>query len=68
MVITTKMWIWGFVVGVFMMAAINALASVLDGGGVTAWVQMIGSAVVVFAAITVSLRLRKAEDNSTSGT
>ncbi len=59
--IVDKMWAWGFAAGIFLMAAINALASAINGGGGSAWVQMLASIVVVLVAIVISLNLRKAE-------
>lgn len=59
--IVDRMWVWGFVAGVFLMGAINSFASAINGGGGSDWIQMVGSLVVVLAAIMVSLRLRKTE-------
>ncbi|MEI8084400.1 MAG: hypothetical protein WCI74_21375 [Actinomycetes bacterium] len=60
----TKMWIWGFAAGVFLMAAINGLATIIAGSGVLGWVQMIGGIVVVVASVVILLQARKADSDS----
>lgn len=57
----TKMWLWGFAAGVFLMAAIQALAGVLAGDGVVPWVQMLASILVVIGSLTILLRERKGQ-------
>lgn len=57
----TRMWLMGFAAGVFLMAAIQALGQVLDGGGALAWIQLVGGSVVVVASVAVLLQARKAD-------
>lgn len=58
---TAKMWIWCFAAGLFLMAAINGLANVIDGNGWLAWAQIVGSIVVVVAAVAILSKERQAE-------
>ena len=58
---TEKIWIWCFAAGLFLMAAINGLANVIDGNGWLAWAQIVGSIVVVVAAVAILSKERQAE-------
>lgn len=61
----TRMWIWGFAAGVFLMTAIEGLASVISGEGPLAWVQLIASLVVVGASVSLLFKARTAQTGST---
>lgn len=60
----TRMWIWGFAAGVFLMTAITGLGGVLDGAGWSAWLQLIGGIVVVVAAIFLGIKGSRADSGS----
>jgi hypothetical protein len=66
MSVGTKMWIWGFVAGVCLMGAIQALGQVLDGDGWLSWIQLVSGIVVVAASVGLLLQARRA-DGSDSG-